>query len=49
MAASEMENAQNAKVGRGDTVLVDGWFNSQQRTDAFGKRRELPLQMGYAG
>jgi unsaturated rhamnogalacturonyl hydrolase len=37
MAASEMENAQNAKLGRGDTVLVDGWFNSQKRTDAFGK------------
>lgn len=37
MAASEMENAQNAKLGRGDTVLVDGWFNSQKRTDAFGQ------------
>ncbi len=37
MAASEMENAQNAKLGRGDTVLLDGWFNSQKRTDAFGK------------
>jgi unsaturated rhamnogalacturonyl hydrolase len=37
LAAAEMENAQNAKLGRGDTVLVDGWFNSQQRTDAFGK------------
>ncbi|MGC1461321.1 MAG: glycoside hydrolase family 88 protein [Terracidiphilus sp.] len=37
MAAAEMENAQNAKIGRGDTVLVDGWFNSQRRTDAFGK------------
>jgi len=37
MAATEMENAQNAKLGRGDTVLVDGWFNSQKRTDAFGR------------
>jgi len=37
MAATEMENAQNAKLGRGDTVLMDGWFNSQKRTDAFGK------------
>jgi unsaturated rhamnogalacturonyl hydrolase len=37
MAATEMENAQNAKLGRGDTVLMDGWFNSQERTDAFGK------------
>ena len=37
MAASEMGNAQNAKLGRGETVLMDGWFNSQKRTDAFGK------------
>ena len=37
MAASEMDNAQNAKLGRGDTVLMDGWFNSQKRTDAFGR------------
>jgi unsaturated rhamnogalacturonyl hydrolase len=36
MASGEMENAQNAKLGRGDVVMVDGWFNSQQRTDAFG-------------
>jgi unsaturated rhamnogalacturonyl hydrolase len=38
MAATEMENAQNAKLGRGDTVLVDGWFNSQRRTDDFGQQ-----------
>ncbi len=37
MAAAEMENAQNAKIGRGAVVTVDGWFNSQQRMDAFGK------------
>jgi len=37
LAATEMENSQNAKLGRGDTVVVDGWFNSQQRPDAFGK------------
>jgi unsaturated rhamnogalacturonyl hydrolase len=37
MAATEMENAQNAKLGRGDTVLMDGWFNSQKRADAFGR------------
>jgi unsaturated rhamnogalacturonyl hydrolase len=36
MASVEMENSQNAKLGRGDVVMVDGWFNSQQRTDAFG-------------
>jgi len=38
LASSEMENAPNIKLGRGDTVLVDGWFNSQQRTDAFGQQ-----------
>jgi Predicted unsaturated glucuronyl hydrolase involved in regulation of bacterial surface properties, and related proteins len=37
LAASEMENAENAKLGRGETVLMDGWFNSQRRTDAFGR------------
>lgn len=36
MAATEMENAQNAKLGRNDTVMVDAWFNSQKRKDAFG-------------
>ena len=36
LASTEMENAQNAKLGRGDVVTVDGWFNSQQRVDAFG-------------
>jgi unsaturated rhamnogalacturonyl hydrolase len=36
LASTEMENTQNAKLGCGDTVVVDGWFNSQQRTDAFG-------------
>jgi unsaturated rhamnogalacturonyl hydrolase len=38
LAASEMENAQNAKLGRGQTVLMDGWFNAQKRTDAFGNQ-----------
>ncbi len=38
LASAEMENAQNVKLGRGDVVTVDGWFNSQQRTDAFGKQ-----------
>jgi unsaturated rhamnogalacturonyl hydrolase len=32
-----MENSDNAKVGRGDTVLLDAWFNSQKRSDAFGQ------------
>jgi unsaturated rhamnogalacturonyl hydrolase len=38
LASSEIETAQNAKLGRGRTVLVDGWFNSQQRADAFGQQ-----------
>ncbi len=37
LASTEMETAQNAKLGRGDTVLLDAWFNSQQRPDAFGQ------------
>ncbi|MGD1106242.1 MAG: glycoside hydrolase family 88 protein [Terracidiphilus sp.] len=38
LASSEIETARNAKLGRGRTVLVDGWFNSQQRADAFGQQ-----------
>lgn len=38
LASVEMENAHNARLGRGDVVMVDGWFNSQQRTDAFGQQ-----------
>lgn len=41
LASVEMENAHNAKLGRGDVVMVDGWFNSQMRTDAFGKQVEF--------
>jgi len=41
LAGTEMENAENAKLGRGDNVVVDGWFNSQQRTDAFGHQVEF--------
>lgn len=36
LASVEIENAANAKLGRGQTVLLDAWFNSQKRTDAFG-------------
>jgi unsaturated rhamnogalacturonyl hydrolase len=32
-----MENAANAKLGRGKMVLLDAWFNSQTRPDAFGQ------------
>jgi unsaturated rhamnogalacturonyl hydrolase len=38
LASTEMENVQNAKLGRGDTVLLDAWFNSQTRPDATGQR-----------
>jgi unsaturated rhamnogalacturonyl hydrolase len=41
LASSEMETADNAKLGSGRTVLVDGWFNSQQRADAFGRQIEF--------
>jgi unsaturated rhamnogalacturonyl hydrolase len=41
LASVEMENARNAKMGRGDTVVVDEWFNSQQRADAFGQVAEF--------
>ena len=37
LASVEMENAANAKLGRGKMVLLDAWFNSQTRPDAFGQ------------
>jgi unsaturated rhamnogalacturonyl hydrolase len=37
LASAEMENAPAATLGRGRTVLLDAWFNSQQRMDAFGQ------------
>ncbi len=36
MAGSEMEYAPESTLARGDTVLVDGWFNSQLRDDYIG-------------
>jgi unsaturated rhamnogalacturonyl hydrolase len=38
MASAEMENSSNAGLGRGDTVMLDAWFNSQKRPDAFGQQ-----------
>jgi unsaturated rhamnogalacturonyl hydrolase len=38
LASAEIENTANAKLGRGDTVLMDAWFNSQKRPDAFGQQ-----------
>ena len=38
LASTEIENAENAKVGRGATVMMDGWFNSQKHADASGQQ-----------
>lgn len=38
LAASEMETVTNARLGRGKTVLLDAWFNSQTRIDPTGRR-----------
>jgi unsaturated rhamnogalacturonyl hydrolase len=37
LASTEMETAADARLGRGKTVLLDAWFNSQKRTDAFSQ------------
>jgi unsaturated rhamnogalacturonyl hydrolase len=37
MAATEMEEAPTATLGRGKTVLLDAWFNSQKHPDPTGK------------
>jgi unsaturated rhamnogalacturonyl hydrolase len=41
MASTEMEYAPEATMALGDNVVVDGWFNSQLRTDAFGQQAEF--------
>ena len=38
LAAVEMENSASARTGKGKTVLMDAWFNSQTRADAFGEK-----------
>ena len=38
LASVEMENSADAKLGRGKTVVLDAWFNSQKRPDAFGQQ-----------
>jgi unsaturated rhamnogalacturonyl hydrolase len=38
LASTEMEYAPESTLARGDTVVVDGWFNSQLRTDAFAQQ-----------
>ena len=37
LAAAEMENAANVSLGRGKTILMDAWFNSQKRQNAAGQ------------
>jgi unsaturated rhamnogalacturonyl hydrolase len=37
LAGSEMEQASTEALGQGKTALVDAWFNSQTRTNAFGQ------------
>ncbi len=37
LASTEVENIENAKLGRGDTVMLDAWFNSQKRKDVTGR------------
>jgi unsaturated rhamnogalacturonyl hydrolase len=38
LASTEMEFAPAARVAGGETVMVDAWFNSQQRQNAAGKK-----------
>jgi unsaturated rhamnogalacturonyl hydrolase len=37
LAATEMELAPDATIGRGDKVVIDAWFNSQTRKNAAGQ------------
>ena len=37
LAATEMENEADATAGLGNTVLLDGWYNSQTRKNAAGQ------------
>ncbi|HTV03747.1 MAG TPA: glycoside hydrolase family 88 protein [Acidobacteriaceae bacterium] len=37
LAATEMEMAPQAALARGDTVMLDAWFNSQKRLNAAGQ------------
>lgn len=38
LASTEVENTASVMLGRGDTVLMDAWFNSQKRPEAFGQQ-----------
>jgi unsaturated rhamnogalacturonyl hydrolase len=38
LASTEMELAPAADLARGETIMVDAWFNSQQRLNAAGQK-----------
>jgi unsaturated rhamnogalacturonyl hydrolase len=38
LASTEMELAPTANLARGETVMLDAWFNSQQRRNAAGQQ-----------
>lgn len=37
LAAAEMDHASTASLARGETVMLDAWYNSQKRTNAAGQ------------
>jgi unsaturated rhamnogalacturonyl hydrolase len=37
LAAAEVDNAPTAAIARGERVMLDAWFNSQQRKNAAGQ------------
>ncbi len=41
LASSEIEMAPYASLGKGATVLMDAWFNSQQRVNAAGQEESF--------
>jgi unsaturated rhamnogalacturonyl hydrolase len=41
IAAAELDLAPTATLGRGKTVLLDAWFNSQQRKNAAGQQESF--------
>jgi unsaturated rhamnogalacturonyl hydrolase len=38
LASTEMEHARQATLARGRLVMLDSWFNSQQRTNSAGQK-----------
>jgi unsaturated rhamnogalacturonyl hydrolase len=46
LASTEMDLAPEANLARGQTVVIDAWFNSQQRTNAAGQREYFHYKWG---